>query len=40
VAEGGKEAVRVDEGVDGFSDVKALEKRINVLERVILSDSN
>jgi transposase len=33
--EGGKEAVRVDEEVVGSSEVKALEKRIGELERVL-----
>ncbi len=35
MAEGGKEAVRVDEDVVGSSEVKALEKRIRELERVL-----
>jgi transposase len=35
MAEGGKEAVRVDEDVVGFSEVKALEKRIRELELVL-----
>ena len=35
MAEGGKEAVRVDEGVVGSSEVNALEKRIWELERVL-----
>jgi transposase len=35
MAEGGKEAVRVDEDVVGSSEVKALEKRIPELERVL-----
>ncbi len=35
IAEGGKEAVRVDEDVVGSSEVKALEKRIRELERVL-----
>ena len=33
--EGGKEAVRVDEEVVGSSEVRALEKRIRELERVL-----
>ena len=35
MAEGGKEAIRVDEDVVGSSEVKALEKRIRELERVL-----
>lgn len=35
MAEGGKEAVRVDEEVVGSSEVKVLEKRIRELERVL-----
>ena len=35
MAEGGKEAIRVDEEVVGSSEVKALEKRIRELERVL-----
>jgi transposase len=35
MAEGGKEAVRVDEDVIGSSEVKALERRIRELERVL-----
>lgn len=35
MAEGGKEAVRVDEEVVGSSEVRALEKRIRELERVL-----
>ena len=35
MAEGGKEAIRVDEEVVGFSEVKAIEKRIRELERVL-----
>ena len=35
MAEGGKEAVRVDEDVVGSSEVKALERRIRELERVL-----
>ena len=35
MAEGGKEAIRVDEEVVGSSEVKVLEKRIRELERVL-----
>ncbi len=35
MAEGGNEAIRVDEGVVGSSEVKALERRIRELERVL-----
>lgn len=35
MAEGGNEASRVDEGVVGSSEVKALERRIRGLERVL-----
>ena len=35
MAEGGKEAARVDEDLVGSSEVKALEKRIRELERVL-----
>jgi transposase len=35
MAEGGKEAIRVDEDVVGSSAVKALEKRVRELERVL-----
>ena len=35
MAEGGKEAIRVDEEVVGSSEVKALERRIRELERVL-----
>jgi len=35
MAEGGKEAVRVDEAVVASSEVRALEKRIRELERVL-----
>ena len=35
MAEGGKEAIRVDEVVVGSSEVKVLEKRIRELERVL-----
>ena len=35
MAEGGKEAIRVGEDVVGSSEVKALEKRIRELERVL-----
>jgi transposase len=35
MAEGRKEAIRIDEGVVGPSEVKALEKRICRLERVL-----
>ena len=35
MAEGGKEAIRVDEEVVGSSEFKALEKRIRELERVL-----
>jgi hypothetical protein len=35
MAEGRKEAVRVYEGFVGSSEVKALEKRIRELERVL-----
>ena len=35
MAEGGKEAVRVDEEGVGSSEVRALEKRIRELERVL-----
>jgi hypothetical protein len=35
MAEGGKEAVRADEDVVGFFEVKALEARIRELERVL-----
>ena len=35
MAEGGKEAVRVDEDVVGSSEVKPLERRIRELERVL-----
>jgi transposase len=35
MAEGGKEAIRVDEDVVCSSEVKALEKRIRELERVL-----
>ena len=44
VAEGGKEAIRVDEEVVGSSEIKALERRIRELERVLgrktLEDEN
>ncbi len=33
MTEGGKEAIRVDEEVIGFSEVEVLEKRIRELER-------
>jgi transposase len=35
VSEGGKEAVRVDDAVVGSAEVRALEKRIRELERVL-----
>jgi putative transposase len=35
IAQGGKEAVRVDEEVLGSSEIRALEKRIRELERVL-----
>jgi transposase len=35
MAEGGNEAIRVDEDVVGSSEVKVLEKRIRELERVL-----
>ena len=35
MAEGGKEAIRVDEEVVGSSEVKALERRIRELEGVL-----
>jgi hypothetical protein len=35
MAEGGKEAMRVDEDVVGSSEIKTLEKRIRELERVL-----
>lgn len=35
MAEGGKEAVRVDDEVVASAEVKALEKRIRELERVL-----
>ncbi len=35
MAEGGKEAVRADEDVVGSSEVKALERRIRELKRVL-----
>jgi transposase len=34
MAEGGKEAIRVDEEVVGSSEVKILEKRIRELKRI------
>ena len=35
MSEGGKEAVRVDDEVVGSAEVRALEKRIRELERVL-----
>jgi transposase len=35
MAEGGKESIRVDEEVVGSSEVKALERHIRKLERVL-----
>ena len=35
MTEGGKEAVRVDDAVVGSAEVRALEKRIRELERVL-----
>ena len=35
MSEGGKEAVRVDEGVIGASEVRRLEQRVRELERLL-----